>query len=78
MWKRTVHKLNEMCLTVVESITPSRELWLRERARQAVFARYLDATTSLVSQWERSEKRPRVGSLKPLTLEAKNGLGAVT
>ena len=35
------------------------------------------ATTSLVSQWERGEKRPRGASLKLLTLVAKNGLGAV-
>ena len=52
-------------------------LRLRERASQAVFARYLNVTTGLVSQWERGEKRPRGASLKLLTLVAKNGLGAV-
>ena len=50
---------------------------LRENASQAVFARYLNVTTGLVSQWERGEKRPRGASLKLLTLVAKNGLGAV-
>ncbi|MCY4559106.1 MAG: transcriptional regulator, partial [Chloroflexi bacterium] len=44
---------------------------------QAVFARHLNVTTGLVSQWERGEKRPRGASLKLLTLVAKNGLGAV-
>ena len=50
---------------------------LGENASQAVFARYLNVTAGLVSQWERGEKRPRGASLKLLTLVAKNGLGAV-
>ena len=54
-----------------------REIRMRENASQAVFARYLNVTTSLVSQWERGEKRPRGASLELLTLVAKNGLDAV-
>ena len=79
MSKRTMRKFDEMCLTPVEEMTPEaiRELRLRERASQAVFARYLNVTTGLVSQWERGEKRPRGATLKLLTLVAKNGLGAV-
>ena len=79
MSKRTMRKFDEMCLTPVEDMTPEdiRELRLREHASQAVFARYLNVTTGLVSQWERGEKRPRGASLKLLTLVAKNGLGAV-
>ena len=79
MSKRTMRKFDEMCLTPVEQMSPEaiRELRLRERASQAVFARYLNVTTGLVSQWERGEKRPRGASLKLLTLVAKNGLGAV-
>ena len=79
MSKRTMRKFDEMCLTPVEEMTPEaiRELRLRERASQAVFARYLNVTTGLVSQWERGEKRPGGTSLKLLTLVAKNGLGAV-
>jgi len=45
--------------------------------RQAVFARYLNVTTGLVSQWERGEKHPGGASLKLLVLVAKNGLQAV-
>ena len=79
MSKRTMRAFDEMCLTPVEEMTPEaiRELRLRERASQAVFARYLNVTTGLVSQWERGEKRPRGASLKLLALVAKNGLGAV-
>ena len=79
MAKQTMRALDEMCLAPVEDMAPEqiRELRLRERASQAVFARYLNVTTSLVSQWERGEKRPRGASLKLLTLVAKNGLSAV-
>ena len=70
---------DEMCLTPVEDLTPEeiRAIRLRENASQTVFARYLSVTTGLVNQWERDGKRPRGASLKPLTLVAKNGLGAV-
>ena len=79
MSKRTMRKFDEMCLTPVRDMTPDdiRALRLREQASQAVFARHLNVTTGLVSQWERGEKRPRGASLKLLTLVAKNGLGAV-
>ena len=79
MAKRTMKVFDEMCLTPVEDMAPERirDIRLRENASQAVFARYLNVTTGLVSQWERGEKRPRGTSLKLLTLVAKNGLGAV-
>lgn len=79
MSKRTMKDFDEMCLTTVEEMEPEdiRALRLRENASQAVFARHLNVTTGLVSQWERGEKRPRGASLKLLTLVAKNGLSAV-
>lgn len=52
-------------------------LRLREHASQAVFARHLNVTTGLVSQWERGEKHPQGASLKLLALVAKNGLHAI-
>ena len=76
MAKLTMRMLDEMCLTPVAEMAPEeiRDLRVREHASQTVFARYLNVTTSLVSQWERGEKRPRGASLK---LVAKNGLSAV-
>ena len=47
------------------------------RGQQAVFARYLNVTTGLISQWERGEKHPQGASLKLLALVAKNGLNGV-
>ena len=79
MAKRTMKAFDEMCLTPVEELTPEqiRHIRLREKASQAVFARYLNVTTGLISQWERGEKHPRGASLKLLTLVAKRGLQAV-
>ena len=79
MSKPTMRVFDEMCLTPVKEMAPEdiRALRLRENASQAVFARHLNVTTGLVSQWERGERRPRGASLKLLTLVAKNGLSAV-
>ena len=79
MGKRTMREFDELCLTPVRLLEPKeiRALRFREGASQAVFARYLNVTTGLVSQWERGEKRPQGPSLKLLSLVAKNGLQAV-
>jgi putative transcriptional regulator len=77
--RRSMKAFDDACLTPVEPLTPTqiRRIRMRERASQAVFARYLNVTTGLVSQWERGEKHPRGASLKLLTLVAKNGLQSV-
>jgi putative transcriptional regulator len=79
MNKLTMRKFDEMCLTPIPRLKPRqiRDLRLREGASQAVFARYLNVTTGLVSQWERGEKHPQGTSLKLLALVARNGLDAV-
>jgi putative transcriptional regulator len=79
MDKRTLRQFDALCLTPVKPLQPEeiRTLRQRERASQAVFARYLNVTTGLVSQWERGEKHPQGASLKLLSLVAKNGLEAI-
>ncbi|CAM4005772.1 putative DNA-binding protein (plasmid) [Roseomonas mucosa] len=79
MDKQTMRQFDDACLTPVRPLTPEEIRALRERegASQAVFARYLNVTTGLVSQWERGEKRPQGPSLKLLSLVAKNGLTTV-
>ena len=76
MTKRTMKTFDELCLTPVKDLSPEeiRAIRLREQTSQAVFARYLNVTAGLVSQWERGTKRPRGASLKLLTLVAKKGL----
>ena len=77
--KQTMRKFDEACLTPVLPLTAEEIRALRERegASQAVFARYLNVSTGLVSQWERGEKRPQGTSLKLLSLVAKHGLATV-
>ena len=79
MSKLTMRKFDAMCLTPIPRLRPGqiRDLRLREGASQAVFARYLNVTTGLISQWERGQKRPQGTSLKLLALVARNGLEAV-
>jgi putative transcriptional regulator len=79
MDKRTLREFDALCLTPVQPLTPEeiRALRLREGASQAVFARYLNVTTGLVSQWERGERRPQGASLKLLSLVAQKGLATV-
>jgi putative transcriptional regulator len=79
MSKQTMREFDELCLTPVRPLTAAeiRDLREREGASQAVFARYLNVTPGLVSQWERGEKHPQGASLKLLALVARNGLNGV-
>ncbi len=79
MDKKTMRKFDDACLTPVRQLSPDEIRTLRERegASQAVFARYLNVTTGLISQWERGEKHPQGASLKLLSLVAKHGLSTV-
>jgi putative transcriptional regulator len=44
---------------------------------QSVFARYLNVPSSLVSQWERGERRPTGTAVKLLSLVKRKGLEAI-
>ncbi len=79
MDKRTLRGFDALCLTPVRPMPPEeiRALRERERVSQAVFARHLNVSTGLISQWERGEKRPAGASLKLLTLIQKKGLEAI-
>ena len=76
---RTLREFDALCLTPVRQLTPEevRALRLREEASQAVFARYLNVSTGLISKWERGEKHPQGPSLKLLCLIKEKGLSAV-
>lgn len=79
MSEHEMRVFDELCLMPATEMAPAdiRTLRLRENASQAEFARHLNVTTGLVSQWERGEERPRRDSLKLLTLVEKYGLGAI-
>jgi putative transcriptional regulator len=77
--KKTMRRFDEGCLTPIRPLKPKeiKAIRLRERVSQTVFANYLNVTSSLVSKWERGEKRPSGPSLKLLSLVRKNGLAVV-
>ena len=77
--KQTMRRFDEACLTPVRPLSPVeiRAIREREHVSQTVFANYLNVTSSLVSKWERGEKRPSGASLKLLSLVEKNGLATV-
>jgi putative transcriptional regulator len=77
--KRTMRKFDEMCLTPIRDYSADeiRGLRAREGVSQPVFARYLNVTKGLVSQWERGEKRPSGASLKLLALIDRKGLNVI-
>jgi putative transcriptional regulator len=79
MNKVTMRKFDQLCLTPIPRLKPRqiRDLRLREGASQAVFARYLNVSTGIISQWERGKKHPHGSSLKLLALVARNGIEAV-
>lgn len=77
--KATKRRFDVACLTPVEELKPAEIRGIREQARmsQAVFALALNVTASLVSKWERGDKRPSGPSLKLLTLASKRGVEAI-
>jgi putative transcriptional regulator len=77
--KATMQTFDALCLTPVQALEPAEIRQIRQdaNASQAVFARYLNVSVGLVSQWERGEKKPRGASLKLLTLVKRKGLQAV-
>jgi putative transcriptional regulator len=79
MDKRTMRRFDALCLTTVRPLAADeiRALRERERVSQAVFARHLNVTTGLVSQWERGERKPVGPSLKLLTLVREKGLESI-
>ena len=77
--KTTMREFDVMCLTMVEELSAREIQRIRRKAgvSQEVFSRYLNVTVTLVSQWERGEKRPSGPSLKLLSLVKHKGLDAI-
>ena len=77
--KKTMREFDVMCLTLVKDLSAREIRRIREEAgvSQEVFGHYLNVPTTLVSQWERGEKRPSGPSLKLLTLVKRKGLDVI-
>lgn len=77
--KQTLREFDALTRARIHELSPEEIRGLREREHvsQAVFALHLNVTKSLISQWERGEKRPAGPSLKLLTLVRDKGLAAI-
>jgi len=77
--KQTMREFDEACLTPIHILSPEeiKSLRLREHISQPVFARYLNVSKNLVSDWERGVKKPGGPALRLLAVIQKNGLMAI-
>lgn len=77
--KATMRDFDVRCLTAVSDLEPAEIRRIREKAHmsQATFAMALNVKPSIVSKWERGEKRPSGPSLKLLTLADRKGIDAI-
>jgi len=77
--KQTMRQFDEACLTPVLVLSPDeiKSLRLREHISQPVFARYLNVSKNLVSDWERGVKKPGGPALRLLSVIQKKGLAAI-
>lgn len=77
--KKTMRHFDESCLTPVQKLTPEEIKAIREEthASQTVFARHLNVSPLVISQWERGQRSPSGTSLKLLTLVKNKGLECV-
>jgi len=77
--KQTMREFDDACLTAVEPLSPEEIRLIREREHisQPVFARYLNVSKGVVSDWERGVKKPGGPALRLLTVIQKKGIDAI-
>ena len=77
--KKTMRQFDVRCLTPVREFSRSeiKRVRVANNVSQQVFTSYLNVTPTLVSQWERGEKKPSGPSLKLLSIVKKKGLDAI-
>ena len=75
--KLTMRRFDVACLTPVPLLLPDEIRALREHLSQPVFARYLNVSRNLVSDWERGARKPGGPALRLLTVIRKNGIQAI-
>jgi len=77
--KVTMREFDEACLEPVEAIKPAQIRALREREHvsQPVFARYLNVSKNLVSDWERGKRKPGGPALRLLSVIQKHGIETI-
>jgi len=79
MSESTMREFDVMCLPPIKHYTPMQIKRLRKKnhASQAVFAAYLNTTSSTVQKWEQGQKKPSRLALKLLSLVDRHGLAVL-
>jgi len=77
--KQTMRNFDEACLVPAVPLKPEEIRAIREaeHVSQPVFARYLNVSKNLVSDWERGAKRPGGPALRLLSIVKRRGLAAL-
>lgn len=77
--KQTMREFDEGCLIAAPVLKPEEIKAIRENesVSQPVFARYLNVSKNLVSDWERGVKRPGGPALRLLSIVSRKGLEAI-
>jgi putative transcriptional regulator len=77
--KKTMREFDESCLIATPVLRPEEIKAIRESESmsQPVFARYLNVSKNLVSEWERGVKRPGGPALRLLSIVSRKGLEAI-
>ena len=77
--KQTMREFDEGCLIAAPVLKPEEIKAIRESemVSQPVFARYLNVSKNLVSDWERGVKRPGGPALRLLSIVSRKGLEAI-
>jgi putative transcriptional regulator len=75
-----MREFDEACLEKVVEIKPSQIRALREREHvsQPVFARYMNVSKNLVSDWERGKRKPGGPALRLLSVIQKHGIETIS
>ena len=77
--KRTMREFDDACLGPSPVFAPDEIRAIREaeQVSQPVFARYLNVSKNLVSDWERGAKRPGGPALRLLSIVRRKGLEGI-
>lgn len=73
---RTMRQIDAICLPKIKiySGRQIKRIRLSNKASQALFAAFLNTSTSTVQKWESGQKKPNAASLKLLNLVEQKGL----
>jgi putative transcriptional regulator len=79
MNETTMREFDVLCLPPVKAYKPEeiKELRMRYRVSQAVFAAYLNVSKTSVAGWESGGKKPGPAAIKLLNLVDRKGIESV-